>query len=268
MTRPAPHRLLTPLAGLLLFCSPALAETAQTSPAAADTSGLPSGAEIVDRYIEAIGGASAVADAESMKLIGNFTMSAMGISGEVVAWHARPDKMLIVTEIPGMGRIEQGLAGDVGWASDPMQGPRLLGADELAQIRMSSNFMHDGDYKDLFTSLETVGRQTFEGKDCYAVKMVPVGGQLDLTGYFDVETGLQVGAEGQHASPMGAVPVVILMTEYQSFGSLKVPTRTVSRVTAMGQAIEQVLTISSIEFSPADLPDFAPPPQVQALLQQ
>ena len=42
--------------------------------------------------------------------------------------------------------------------------------------------------------------------------------------YFDVETGLQIGWEGQRETPMGVLPTTAMLRDYKKFGALMQPT--------------------------------------------
>ena len=94
--------------------------------------------KIIARYIEASGGEDAIRAHTSMTIKGGFEMPAMGMSGDTTTYAMAPDKTLAMITLPGMGEIVNGTNGDVAWAEDPMQGPRVLDGDMLADARRAS----------------------------------------------------------------------------------------------------------------------------------
>ena len=108
-----------------------------------------------------------------------------------------------------------------------------------------------------------VGRGSFEGQDCYEVRLLRHSG-FEYTEYFSVESGLIVGGKLKANSQMGEVPVTTTAGAYKAFDGVLVPTVTKQRT--MG--LEQVLTVSSVSFEPVDPSEFVLPPAIAALVGQ
>jgi hypothetical protein len=247
--RPSP--LVAGLLALGLGAGSALAE---------GTPGLPAAADLLDRAQEASGG-DALKKQKNRVQKGTFSIPAQSLTGTFTSWHAPPNKFLNVIEMAMLGEIKQGYDGTTAWSMDPMQGPRLLQGDELEQLLMTADF--DSDLKSLLSEVETVGRESFEGSDTWKVRMVLPTGR-ELHGYFDPESGHMVGMTMSAATPMGEVPVTVVMKDHAEVGSgMTLPKTTVTRMLGM----EQVLTIDEVRTDVEDLPSFSPPPQVQALEQ-
>lgn len=221
---------------------------------------LPSARSIIDRYIEVTGGREWLARNTSRRMIGKVSMPAQGVEGDVEILQARPDLMRLRMTIPGMGEIQSGYDGRVGWSLNPLTGPMLLQGKALEQTKLDANFdavLHEEEH---FKSIETVEQTVFEGRPAYKVRAVRQNGDEDFELY-DVENGLQLGAIATRESPMGPVKTTMVFTDYKMFGGAKIATRLVQRM--MGT--EQVITISSMDFNSVDRRAFAPPPQIQAL---
>ena len=65
------------------------------------------------------------------------------------------------------------------------------------------------------------------------------------------------------ATPMGQIPVIIVMTDYKDFGDVKVPTKTTTKV--MGQT--QLMTVDTVSWDPVDAKAFDLPTEIAALKQ-
>lgn len=219
---------------------------------------LPSARSIMERAIKEVGGQSAFSAHRSVHTTGKIEISAQGITGTVETWKARPDRIATRAVIAGMGEIGRGYDGTTGWSTNPATGPQVLQGAELALTRYSA--LWPGDW-DAFQTMETVAATDFEGKPCYQVHLV-TRDSLEVTLYYDRETGLQRGTSFTQESAMGKVPVTAVLSDYQDFNGIKLPTRTVQR--AMG--IEQVLTLDSVDFDTVPDSAFALPPEIKALV--
>ena len=235
---------------------------AQSSSAATTTSSLPSGRAIIDRYVQAIGGRDAVLRHTTIRSVGTFEMPAAGVKGDLLVVQAKPNKMALTMNIPGMGQMNTGFDGTTGWSINPMQGPRLLEGKELEQIREDAGPAATLRGPDRVRSAETVELTTMGGQPCYKVRIVSMSGRETFDCY-SPETGLLVGMTQRQESPMGTVEVTTLFSDWKEFNGLKTATKL--RQSMMGQ--EQVLTIDRLEFDrPEDMKAVELPEQVKPLV--
>lgn len=231
-------------------------------PGAATAQDLPPAQDLIDRYVEAIGGREAAESAVATRATGTFEMPAMGVSGELVTVNRPDGAMAMKVTIPGMGEMLSGYTGEVGWSVDPMAGPRLLAGGELDAMREQSDPRYQVRDPDLFESFETVGENTFDGEGCWEVRYAWVSGR-ESTECYSKDSGLVIAVTAMQETPMGEVPVVSRLTDYQRFGDLLYPT--VIRQEAMGQ--EQVMTLVNIETGEVDLSLLEPPAAIMTLVQ-
>jgi hypothetical protein len=222
---------------------------------------LPSASNVIARYVEAIGGREAVLKHASRRAVGTFSMPGQGINGTVELVAARPDRFLLKVVLGGLGELQTGYDGSIGWMLNPITGPMVLEGKQLQQLRFEAEFDAALHEPSGFTALETVERVDFEGRPAYKVRALRKSGEDDFE-FFDVETGFLVGSIVTRESPLGSVKATNLMADYRAFDGLKIPTRQVQR--AMGA--EQVLTITSVEFGGVDASSFAPPAAIRALV--
>ncbi len=129
-------------------------------------------------------------------------MPAAGLTGKLEAFHAQPNKFVQRMSLPGIGDIEEGFDGTVGWSLSPLTGPTLLDGKQLEQRRFDADFFEDLKASDRYTSITTVEKTTFEGRPAYKIRLVKKGGDEDLE-FYDTETGFKIGAVSTRDSPMG-----------------------------------------------------------------
>lgn len=232
---------------------------AGTIAGAQTTTALPPAATLVARYADAVG-APAFLAAKSIVTKGAMAMPAAGISATFQLTQVAPNQMSMVSEIPGMGKVEAGFDGTTAWSMDPMQGARVLAGSELDQIRDESD--RRGSVRDpaVFSAIETVADTTMNEQRCYLVKLTWKSGR-DTWDCYSPESGLIVASRSVQKTAMGDIPVVTLFSDYRKFSGVTVATKTVQE--AMGQ--QQILTIESVVLGDGAGVAITPPAAVQAL---
>jgi hypothetical protein len=260
-------RVAAVLLMLALVTGASLAHSPQNQPSAAppapvaDQAGLPPARTVLDRHVVAIGGADALRRHESMHLQGRLTMPAAGISGTLDAYAARPNKSLLKVSLDGVGEVTEAFDGTVGWSVSPLTGPMLLEGRQLEEKRFDAEYDNDLRKEGRYVSITTVERTAFEGRPCYKIRLVRAIGGEDVE-FYDVETGLKAGGITTRETPMGTVTGTTVETDYRRFGSLLHPTTVRSRIGTM----EQVVTITSVEYDSVPPSVFEMPPDIRALL--
>jgi len=222
---------------------------------------LPSARSIIDRYITAIGGRKAILSHSSSHATGTMSVPGSGMTGTLDIYGAKPNKSLVKIIIGGIGEVLEGFDGKVGWSISPMTGPRLTDGKELEEKIFDADFYSDLHEEGRYTSMTTVDKVTFDGRACYKISLIRKSGAEDFD-FYDVETGLKAGAIGNRESQMGPMNVTQVHADYKKFGGLLVPTTL--KQSAMG--VQQILTLTSIEFDKVDPDVFTPPAQIKALI--
>ncbi len=240
------------------------AATQQQTASATSSSSLPAGRAVIDRYVQAIGGRDAVLRHRSIRSVGTFEMPAAGVKGDLTVVQVAPNKMAMTIELPGMGQMNSGYDGTVGWSINPMQGPRVLEGKELAQLREDAGPAAMLRSPERIRSAETVELTAMNGQPCYKVKVTYHSGRESFDCY-STETGLLVAMMQTQESPMGSVQVTTLFDDWKDFGGLKSATKV--RLQMLGQ--EQVLSVDRIEFNrPDDAKALEIPDQVKPLVKK
>ena len=245
----------------LRWTSAILPLVAAAQVAGAQTS-LPSASSLMAKYSAAVGG-PAYLNAKAILTKGGMSMPSAGLNASVEMKQLAPNQMQMVTTIPGMGEVQVGFDGTTAWAMDPMQGPRVLAGAELDQMKDEADRRGMVRMPEVFTKAETVKDTTFNNERCYLVKLNWKSGRESYDCY-NPTTGLLVASRSTQKTAMGEIPVVTLYSDYKKFGGVTVATKMVQEL--MGQ--QQILTISSVDFSDGAGMTIAPPAPVQALIKK
>lgn len=240
--------------------APAWAQSAQ-QPAGAKQAALPDARTIIDRHIKAIGGRDAILSYSSSRVTGRIEMPANGLSGPFEMFAAKPNLSLMRMTLSGIGDMQEGFDGKVGWMLSPVTGPMLTEGAQLEQKRFDSDFFTELKDPSRYESITTVERTTFDGRECYKLRLVSKSGLEDFE-YYEVESGLRAGGQIMRETPMGPVNSVVTHSDYRRFGKLLHPAT--QKLTTMG--IDQILTVESVEYDGVDPKVFELPEAIKALI--
>jgi hypothetical protein len=237
------------------------AAPATPTSSAAPKADLPSADSIMQRYIQVTGGKTAYDAVKTEVATGSFNIKAAGISGTIKMYQAAPAKGYAVVDIPGVGKMEEGTDGNIAWENSAIQGARIKTGDEAAAaIREGAMDAHT-DWKKYYKSAEVTGTETIDGKTCYKVLMTPLKGAVE-TDYYDKDSGLLIKQSATYDTPMGKIPMEVIMSDYHKQGDFLLPFHMDQHMA--GQQFETVL--DKFDFN-VDIPDsrFALPDAIKAL---
>jgi len=248
-------------APLLVACLAAAVVNLSAASARLGQEALPTPREVVDRGLQAAGGAAAFKAVRSMRGRGKLSIPSQNMTGDLETVMSRPNKSLTRLTVPGVGKIEEGFDGKVAWSIDPMSGPSLVTGRALKERADEAWFDAPLHAADFVREMTMVGREDFDKRPAYRIKVTLVSGseQFEL---FDAETGLQIGLEATRDTPFGNAPTTTIFRDYQKYGALQMPNTQVQRILG----IEQIVTFSSYEFNVVSNSAFDLPAVIKALV--
>lgn len=217
-------------------------------------------AQVIAKYIAAIGGEEAIRRVGSQHVVAELAMPAQAVKGSVESFAVSPNLLLVRTTLPGFGSSETGYDGKIGWSLSQVAGAAILSGMQLEQLRASADrlaALHAN-----VRSMTWQGLRDFDGKKSIAIAVVSQGGD-SYTEFFDTQSHLLVGIEQRIATPGGDVPTSTSLTDYRPFRAVLVPTTITQRLPG-GQIM--VTRIASIDHQPIDTALFTPPESVQRLI--
>lgn len=234
------------LAGCL---TPSVAAVSIVQPEKAAEDVFPGAGELFDRYIEALGGESAIREITSRIIIGSMVAKgAEAQSSQITTRQIAPDRLLAVMETPGQPPREVGFDGKIGWRRIGGNPPELVPPEALKQLKQTADIYQEANYKDRYKELQTIGKTEFAARPAWEVKAVDQEGKLSNL-YFDVQNGLLLGARHDQVGPQGTIEVTMTLGDYKPFNRVLHATRIVQ--TAAGQ--EVTITYSDIRINPDDI---------------
>ena len=223
-----------------------------------DLSKLPPAGDLVDKYVQAIGGAAAIATISSRVEKGSIT----GFGGRkfpVEVDNQSPDKSVMLTHYPN-GDSVTAYNGHEGWMVFPGRPARDLEGADLDAAKMDGDLHLPIDLKTMFSELKVAAPEKVGSTEAYQVVGLQKG-QPPVQFYFDEQSGLLVRLVRYAESPLGLYPTRIDYADYRDQDGVKIPfTITTSRPGASSTLqIDQVQQNVPVEAAKFVKPP-APPP--------
>jgi len=216
--------------------------------------------EILANHAKAVDPQGVAAKLPGMKTTANFEIPAMGMSASFIAIQRAPNQSSVLVGLPGIGEMKQGFDGTTAWASDPMQGPRIMAGTEAAAMSDNADFRAMSRPADLFTAMELAGAGEVDGEKCLKVKHTWKSGRV-TTDCYSTSTWLIIESVTTQSGPQGEMQAVSHFSDFRSVSGLMMPYKT--KMSMMG--MEQLITITSVEIGEQPAEAIEPPAEVKAL---
>jgi hypothetical protein len=241
------------------------AEVAEYLKAERAGTALPNAEEIIERHIFESGGPEFYEMLRTQKVTGRLTFLARNMEGRMETWAANGGKYYQSTDIPGMGKQEEGSDGVIAWDRSPAIGPRVKSHRNSATLGVTLDAAAMVEWRALIDHVRTEAEERIDGRDCYRVRLVPRDGSQDMVRWYDRDTGLLYRSALAVRTDMGALPLVMTYEEYRTVAEVKWPSRI--RITASGQ--DTLFSADEVKLNePVDDAVFEVPAEIRDLAQR
>lgn len=156
-----------------------------TSPADAST---PSPEQIINRYIEAVGGETALLKIKSRVSTGTVELP-MGLNGTVEVYEQSPNRNSVFMNLDGFGVVQQTFNGSLRWLQDPVRG--YISFPAGTQGATTEDIHRELGYRRLLNALRFERKDKVGDRDCFVLDRL-AGGMVIERLFFEVATGLLV----------------------------------------------------------------------------
>jgi zinc protease len=224
---------------------------------------LPTAASLMDRYIEVTGGAAAYQSIQSQSVKAEIEFVGQGIKGKTTTINVVPSHSMTTMELAGLGKMLSGVWDGTVWESSAMQGHRLAaGAERNLMLRMNDP-QAAANWRKHYSGATTEAEEEIDGQVCYRVVATPKDGGKPEMSWFSKATGLVVKTKMTLISPMGEIPLEIVVSDYRKVGSLLMPHRSMQSVgpQKIDNRVQEIVFNQKI-----DLASLTPPEEVKALI--
>lgn len=230
---------------------------AKNQPAETATFSLPSADEIVNKYIQAVGGTAAVEKINSRVEKGTVSLNGHDFPVEITS--KAPNKRVSIVHMPN-GENLTAYDGQSGWVGNPgSRPPRVMSPQETEITAFEANFHLPLDIKKIFSQFRVRPSDKIEGHD--AVQVIGKSeGKPPVRLFFDKDSGLLLRAVHYTETPLGRNPTEVNYGDYRAEQGVKIPlqwtvARPLGRFTIRINSVEQNVPVDDSKFQkPAALP--------------
>jgi hypothetical protein len=235
--------------------APSAGAAPRSTPQSSPTPSLPTADQILDKYVNAIGGQAVMDKLTSRVTKGTFT-NVLGADMPYETLRVAPDKFYQVVTAP-QGFNELGFNGSIGWEKNP-RGIREIPAGRLAELRPSFQFAHDWNLKAQFSRLRAQGKEKISGRDVYVVAGSTADNKVERL-FFDADTGLLLRRITYTRTMIGIIPEQVDFDDYREVQGIKVPFLVKTSSVNVGNPITTI-KITEVKFNvPVDESKFNMP---------
>jgi photosynthetic reaction center cytochrome c subunit len=181
---------------------------------------LPSVKQILDRYVQALGGADAL-NKINTRIAKGSRIGADGVLVSEEVYQKAPDKLLTITSYPQVV-FSNGYNGAAAWGHSSRDGATPLPDQLVAQIKRDAVFNKDLKLEQLYSSLTVLGKTPVRDVAAYVVQAKPADGPVEKL-FFDVKTGLLVRRYTESDTPLGKLPLQTDYEDYRDVDGVKQP---------------------------------------------
>lgn len=187
---------------------------------------LPNADKIIGKYLQAMGGADAVARISTRLQKGTLTVGTAQFPVEVLS--KRPANRVTTVRFPN-GESVTGFNAQVGWLITPGHGVHEMSSAELDASQMDAYPQFAMDLRQTFRELRVLQQEKIDNRPIYVVSGIREN-QPPVRLYFDQESGLLIRLLRYVDTPLGLNPAQIDYSDYRQEGAVRTPFRwTVAR---------------------------------------
>ena len=201
---------------------------------------------ILRRHDATVGSAEALASLHTRVAHLTLELSTVGTTSTQTIYQKAPDRILVETDTPGMGRETRGFDGTTAWTESLLQGYRPLKPAEAAQLGAEGSLHVVGRLADNFPFRLRVGERVINGRPTDAISLSSLQGKAG-TFYFDRQNGrlLRIGSPVA-GDRENSTEATVDYADFRDVGGIEVP----YVLTQTNPLMRAVSTILSIDVNP------------------
>jgi hypothetical protein len=227
----------------------------------ASVANAPPAEQIIEKYVDALGGAAALAKITTRQVKGTINVSGRNLPIEILTKVGA--KQLTVIHLPN-GDSVTAYDGTSGWIAAPNRPVRDIASVEVASARPEVDLQLPLDMKQWFSEIKPLAPETIGNRETYVVAGMN-SGELAAKFYFDKDSGFLLRILRYTQSPLGRNPTQIDYADYRPQDGLKVPfqqtiARPNSRLTIQIEEAKFNVPVDEAKFARPGMPPAGTPP--------
>ena len=211
---------------------------------------------ILDKFVEASGGRSAMEKIKSRTMKGDLDL--MGSTSDWVLEAKAPNKQFSGFNNPTLGVVADGFDGTVAWSKN-QSGVRVKDGEELSKTKRDADFHRYLNLKKLYPDLRYKGTDKVDGEEVHVLESKPSASSMERFS-FSTKSNLLIRQESEFEGPQGKVGLTVRLTEFLPIDGIKYAHSLKFKFRAGEQEFEFALRIKEVKHNgPIEDAKFAKP---------
>jgi outer membrane lipoprotein-sorting protein len=191
------------------------------APGAPSATPPPTVDQIIEKYVQALGGPAAIEKITSRTAKGS--LSTRGFQLPLEVYQKAPNKQVMITHTPG-GDAAQGFDGETAWVINPDGRSEQPSAQQIVRAKRNSDIHRALHFKEIYVRMRLARMEKIGDRDTYVVFAFPRGDSFEQL-HFDVQTGLLVRSVTLEETALGGLPTQLDFEDYRDVDGVKLPFR-------------------------------------------
>ena len=215
---------------------------------------LPTVDELLNKYVEAIGGAKALNAVTSRITKGTLDVPGLSRGGSFETTAQAPNKILTVVQVHPVGTDKTGYNGRSGWSSNA-KGVQSIKNVELTRLQREADFYLPTRMKENYAKVTLAGMSKIGFRDVYVLELQPPSGPMERF-YLDAQTFIPVRINTVRNVGTAQELLEVYLDDWREVDGIKLPFSITHRFTKL----TLVFTVKEIKHNvPLNASVFEPP---------
>jgi hypothetical protein len=181
---------------------------------------LPTVDQVLDKYVQALGGDAAYKKLNTRVMKGA-QITSDGTNIPLETYQAAPNKLVTILTTPKQGVMMSGYNGTVGWSKNA-RGQREMAGPQLALMKRASDFYGDIKPREAFPNLTVTGREKIGDREAIVLTSKVSDTRIEKL-YFDAQTGLLLRILAITQTLLAPIPEQTDFEDYRDVDGVKLP---------------------------------------------
>ncbi len=203
----------------------------------------PSVDSIVDKFVEACGGKSAMEKIKSRTIRGDLDL--MGSNSDWVLEAKAPNKLVSGFNNAILGNVADGFDGMVAWSKN-QSGVRVKEGEELAKTKRDAEFYRYLHLKKLYPDLSYKGTDKVDGEEVHVLESKPSASTRERFS-FSTQSNLLIRQESEFEGPQGKIGVTVRLADFRPVDGIKYAHNMKFKLRVADQELEFAIKVKEVK---------------------
>jgi thiol-disulfide isomerase/thioredoxin len=185
--------------------------------------------DVLNKYVQALGGRAAVARVTSRVTKGRVDIAGVSFGGKLETYAKAPNMALTVMTAEPMGVLKRGFDGLTAWSRSDQKDARQPSPTELAALADDLQLYRDIKLREIYPRMRFLDKGNVGTREVYILEAISRSGSTEKL-YFEVESGLLLRRDTMRPSSRGPVQAEFYFSDWRDVDGIKLPFKTTERL--------------------------------------